>query len=66
MANTPRIEVRVEPETVRAVRDARPELAELNSATLLRVGLLVLAGHDVRDAIPLAKRRRGKKVPVTT
>jgi hypothetical protein len=40
---------------------ACPELEGLNTSTVLRVGLLVLAGHDVRDAVPLSIRKRGPK-----
>jgi hypothetical protein len=61
MADTPRLYVRVEPEHEQAARAASPELAALNTATLLRVGLLVLAGHQVEDAVPLARRKRGRK-----
>jgi hypothetical protein len=65
MANTPQQFVRVDPELEMAARAAiylaAPELADVDSATLLRVGLLVLAGHQVQDAVPLAKRKRGPK-----
>jgi hypothetical protein len=61
MADTPRLYVRVAPELAEAARAASPELDGLNTATLLRVGLLVLAGHEVRDAVPLAARKRGPK-----
>ncbi len=61
MADTPQLYVRVAPELEQAARSANPELAEINTATLLRVGLLVLAGHQVEDAVPLATRKRGRK-----
>jgi hypothetical protein len=61
MADTPQRFVRVEPELEQAARLASPELAAIDHATLLRVGLLVLAGHLVEDAVPLAKRKRGPK-----
>jgi hypothetical protein len=61
MANTPLYRVRAEPELEEAARAACPELADVNAATLLRAGLLVLAGHDIREAVPLAKRKRGPK-----
>jgi hypothetical protein len=59
--NTPQRYVRIEPELEQAARAVAPELAELDHSTLLRVGLLVLAGHPVQDALPLAKRKRGPK-----
>jgi hypothetical protein len=61
MANTPLHRVRAELELVDAAYGAHPELAGLNTATLLRVGLLVLAGHEVQDAVQLAARKRGPK-----
>jgi hypothetical protein len=61
MADTPQFYVRAEPDEVRAARAASPELADVNTATLLRVGLLVLAGHQVDEALPLAMRKRGPK-----
>jgi hypothetical protein len=61
MAQSPMLRVRAEPELEQAAREACPELAGLNTSTVLRVGLLVLAGHDVRDAVPLAVRKRGPK-----
>ena len=61
MANTPVHRVRAEPELEEAARAACPELADANMATLLRTGLLVLAGYEVHDAVPLAKRKRGPK-----
>jgi hypothetical protein len=61
MADTPQLYVRVPPELEQAARAASPELADVNTATLLRIGLLVLAGHQVEDAVPLAMRKRGPK-----
>jgi hypothetical protein len=61
MADTPQLYVRVAPELEHAARAASPDLADVNTATLLRVGLLVLAGHQVDDAVPLAMRKRGPK-----
>jgi hypothetical protein len=63
MANTPLHRVRAEPDLLDAAYGAHPELKGLNTATLLRVGLLVLAGHQVEDAVPLALRKRGPKQP---
>jgi hypothetical protein len=61
MANSPLHRVRAESELVDAAYEAHPELQGLNTPTVLRVGLLVLAGHKVCDAVPLAVRRRGPK-----
>jgi hypothetical protein len=59
MANTPNVGIRIAPELISAARGAAPELATVDVPTLARVGLLVLAGHGVRDALPLATLRRG-------
>jgi hypothetical protein len=59
LASTPGLYVRVEPEIAQAARESSPELSDLTTSELLRVGLLVLAGHDVGDAVPLAARKRG-------
>lgn len=61
MAQSPMLRVRAEPELEQAARAACPELAGLNTSTVLRVGLLVLAGHEVTEAVPLAVRKRGPK-----
>jgi hypothetical protein len=61
MADTPQCFVRAEPEMLQDARQASPELADVDPSTLFRVGLLVLAGRSVAEAIPLAKRRRGPK-----
>jgi hypothetical protein len=63
MAQSPLLRFRAEPELMEDALQACPELEGLNTSTVLRVGLLVLAGHDVRDAVPLAKRRRGPRAP---
>lgn len=61
MAQSPLLRFRAEPELMEDALEACPELAGLNTSTVLRVGLLVLAGHEVRDAVPLAVRRRGPR-----
>lgn len=61
MANTPKVGVRVDPEILRAARQAAPELAALNIAHLLRVGLAVLAGDPIGDAVSKMRRRTGPK-----
>lgn len=61
MANSPLHRVRAEPELVDDAYAAHPELEGLNTSTLFRVGLLVLAGHEVPEAAALAKRKRGPK-----
>jgi hypothetical protein len=61
MADTQQWFVRAELESLQAARQANPELADVDPSTLFRVGLLVLAGHPVTEAVPLAKRRRGPK-----
>jgi hypothetical protein len=53
MARTRGVAVRV-PEDLEQAARATPELAELPLSTLVRVGLAVLAGHPVPDAITVA------------
>jgi hypothetical protein len=65
MAETPLRTVRVPTELESAARRSSPELASLDFATLARVGLAVLAGHAVRDAITLVRTRPGPKRPRT-
>ena len=63
MADTRLRTVRVPAELESAARESAPELAALDFATLARVGLAVLAGHVVRDAIELVRTRPGPKRP---
>jgi hypothetical protein len=65
MQETPKLSVRVAPELEAAAREAVPELASADVSTIIRVGLLVLAGHQVPEALSLAKNRRGPKGPRT-
>jgi hypothetical protein len=61
MAETRRIATRV-PEGLEAAARARnPELAALDTSTLVRVGLAVLGGHPVPAALDVARSRRGPK-----
>lgn len=59
--NTPQIAARVDPEIVKAARRAAPELATVNVAHLLRVGLAVLAGYPVGEAVRMTQRQTGPK-----
>jgi hypothetical protein len=54
MAKTRGVAVRVPEDLEAAARKATPELAELPLSTLVRVGLAVLAGHQVDNAIKVA------------
>ncbi len=65
MREAPRLSVRIAPELEAAAREASPELADAEFSTLVRVGLLVLAGHQVSAALALARERRGPKGPRT-
>lgn len=54
MARTRGVAARVPEDLEAAARAKAPELAELPLSTLVRVGLAVLAGHPVEDAIRVA------------
>jgi hypothetical protein len=58
------VAVRVPEDLEKAARGAVPELADLPLSTLVRVGLAVLAGHQVPDAIAVAiayRQQPGRK-----
>lgn len=61
VADTPKVGVRVDPEMLTAARRAAPELATVNVAHLLRVGLAVLAGYPVDEAVSKMQRKTGPK-----
>jgi hypothetical protein len=61
MAETPLRTVRVPVPLESAARKAAPELAALDFATLARVGLAVLAGMKVPEAITAVRTRPGPK-----
>lgn len=61
MSNTRQMPVRVAPELEAAARSGSPELASLPFATLARVGLAVLAGMSVPEALKAAHTRPGPK-----
>ena len=67
MARTRGVAVRV-PEDLEEAARATPELAELPLSTLVRVGLAVLAGHQVEEAIrvAIAYRQPPGPKPATT
>lgn len=53
--------IRIPAELEAAARSARPELAALNRSALLRVGLGVLAGLGVTDALTQATYKSGPR-----
>jgi hypothetical protein len=57
------VAVRVPEDLEEAARGATPELAELPLSTLVRVGLAVLAGHQVPEAIKVAIAYRQQPGP---
>jgi hypothetical protein len=61
MAETPLRTVRVPVPLESAARRGAPELAALDFATLARVGLAVLAGMAVPEAIKAVRTRPGPK-----
>jgi len=61
MANTRRAVARIPEGLEAAARASSPELAALDMSMLLRVGLAVLAGHPVPDALDVARAKRGPK-----
>jgi hypothetical protein len=61
MAETPLRTVRVPAWLESDARSARPDLAALDFATLARVGLAVLAGMTVPQAIKAQRTRPGPK-----
>jgi hypothetical protein len=63
MAATPPTVVRIPPELETAARANVPELADATSSVLVRVGLAVLAGLAIREAIQGAKGANGKPLP---
>ena len=58
MARTRGVAVRVPEDLEQQARATAPELADLPLSTLVRVGLAVLAGHPVPDAITVAIEAR--------
>ena len=62
--NTPLRTVRVSVPLESAARRGAPGLAALDFATLARVGLAVLAGMSVPEAIEAARTRSGPKPKV--
>jgi hypothetical protein len=48
------VAVRVPEDLEEAARGAAPELADMPLSTLVRVGLAVLAGHQVPEAVRVA------------
>jgi hypothetical protein len=59
--NTPSRTVRVSGSVESAARRGAPELAALDFTTLARVGLFVLAGMSLPEAIEAARTRPGPK-----
>jgi hypothetical protein len=58
MARTRSIHVRMPEELEQEARDARPELADIEVSTLVRIAIAVLAGHPLSDAIRVADEAR--------
>jgi hypothetical protein len=64
MAETRGIRVRVPESLEAAARERSPELAALDMSTLVRVGLAVLGGQAIPDAVTVAvgcRQPRGRK-----
>jgi hypothetical protein len=65
MAQLPVKGVRLDPAEVARVYEARPELAGADLSRVLRIGLAVLAGNTVDDAIrAIPRRKRGYGSPI--
>lgn len=63
MARTRAAAARIPEQLEAAARERSPELAALDLSTLLRVGLAVLAGSSVAEAIASVKMRPGPRGP---
>jgi hypothetical protein len=61
MPNSPVIGARIPPEIEQEARRRDPALADLDGPTLVRVGLLVLAGYGIAEALSKARMRSGPK-----
>jgi hypothetical protein len=55
--------VRLDPGDIERVYEARPELVGVELSRVLRIGLAVLAGHPVDEAIRLTPRRKSGPAP---
>jgi hypothetical protein len=58
MARTRGVNARLPHDLEEAARNAHPELADLPVSALVRVGVAVLAGHPLHEAIRIADEAR--------
>jgi hypothetical protein len=63
MAMTRVMASRVEPSLETLARGAHPALATIDASRLLRIGLAVLAGHKVPEAIEVTKPAKSGPKP---